>query len=254
MCWAEQSLWADEQAIQSVDLLFVDEAGQFSLANTLGTSAARSVVVLGDPQQLDQPQRPARSSGVGVSALTMSSVGTTMPSGIGAVSCRKPGAWHQRYCSFTSELFYAGKLKSLPYLAVQRLAETAVDSDRMPHDGNRSSSDEEVKAVAELVDQLIGAKWVDQDGKTCPLTATDLRSAPYNAQVNRLAARIIHSASRSGAVDKGTSAAVIYSMATSLSPEDAPRGDRILLLSQPPQRRHFARTLCHIHRCQPRPA
>lgn len=41
----------------------------------------------------------------------------------------------------------------------------------MPHDGNRSSSKEEVEAVAQLVGQLTGAKWMDQDGTTCPLTA-----------------------------------------------------------------------------------
>ena len=101
----------------------------------------------------------------------------------------------------------------------------------MPHDGNRSSSNEEVKAVAELVDQLIGAKWVDQDGKTCPLTAADLRVvAPYNAQVNRLAARLNPLGVPVGTVDKfqgQTCAAVIYSMATS-SPEDAPRGMEFL--------------------------
>jgi superfamily I DNA and/or RNA helicase len=81
----------------------------------------------------------------------------------------------------------------------------------------RSSSNEEVETVADLVNQLIGAKWVDQDGKTCPLTAADLRVvAPYNAQVNRLAARLQPLGVPVGTVDKfqgQTSAAVIYSMA-----------------------------------------
>ena len=231
-------LWADEHATQSVDLLFVDEAGQFSLANTLAVaSAATSVVVLGDPQQLDQPQKASHPEGVGVSALAHVLGGSeTMPSDRGIFM---PETWRlaPAVCSFTSELFYAGKLKSLPSLAVQRLAETAVFDGAglwwiaVPHDGNRSSSDEEVKAVAELVDQLIGAKWVDQDGKTCPLTAADLRVvAPYNAQVNRLAARLQPLGVPVGTVDKfqgQTCAAVIYSMATS-SPEDAPRGMEFL--------------------------
>jgi superfamily I DNA and/or RNA helicase len=115
-------------------------------------------------------------------------------------------------CRYTSELFYAGKLKPLPSLAVQRLAET-------------------VEAVVKLVDQLIGGKWIDQDGKTCPLKPADLRVvAPYNAQVNRLAARLDPLGVPVGTVDKfqgQTCAAVIYSMATS-SPEDAPRGMEFL--------------------------
>jgi uncharacterized protein len=49
-------LWAREEMADSVDVLFVDEAGQMSLANVLAISpAATSIVLLGDPQQLDQP-------------------------------------------------------------------------------------------------------------------------------------------------------------------------------------------------------
>ncbi|WP_173050065.1 TM0106 family RecB-like putative nuclease [Nitrospira sp. KM1] len=231
-------LWASEHATQSVDLLFVDEAGQFSLANTLAVaSAAMSVVVFGDPQQLDQPQKASHPEGVGVSALAHVLGGSeTMPTDRGIFM---PETWRlaPAVCSFTSELFYAGKLKPLPSLAVQRLTGTAVFDGAglwwiaVAHDGNRSSSDEEVRAVAELVDQLIGARWVDQDGKTCPFIAADLRVvAPYNAQVNRLAARLQPRGVPVGTVDKfqgQTCAAVIYSMATS-SPEDAPRGMEFL--------------------------
>ncbi len=53
----------------SVDVLFVDEAGQLSLANTVAISrAATSLVLLGDPQQLEQPIQgiaSARRRGVG---------------------------------------------------------------------------------------------------------------------------------------------------------------------------------------------
>jgi uncharacterized protein len=231
-------LWADEQATQSVDVLFVDEAGQFSLANTLAVSlAAMSVVVLGDPQQLDQPQKASHPEGVGISALAhVLGSSETMPSDRGIFM---PETWRlaPAVCSYTSELFYAGKLKPLPSLADQQLAGTEVFDGAglwwipVPHDGNRSSSDEEVKAVAELVDRLIRAKWVDQAGKTCPLTAADLRVvAPYNAQVNRLATRLQPLGVPVGTVDKfqgQTCAAVIYSMATS-SPEDAPRGMEFL--------------------------
>ncbi len=53
-----------------MDVLFVDEAGQMSLANTLAVSgAASSLVLLGDPQELDQPQKGTQPDGVNASAL-----------------------------------------------------------------------------------------------------------------------------------------------------------------------------------------
>jgi len=58
--------WAREEYASSVDVLFVDEAGQMSLANVLAVSqAANSVVLLGDPQQLDQPEKASHPDGVG---------------------------------------------------------------------------------------------------------------------------------------------------------------------------------------------
>jgi superfamily I DNA and/or RNA helicase len=43
---------------ESVDVLFIDEAGQMSLADVLAVAqGAESLVLLGDPQQLEQPQQ-----------------------------------------------------------------------------------------------------------------------------------------------------------------------------------------------------
>ena len=54
-------LWARPDAFQSVDVLFIDEAAQMSLANVLAVSqAAKSVVLLGDPRQLEQPMQGSR--------------------------------------------------------------------------------------------------------------------------------------------------------------------------------------------------
>ena len=85
--------------------------------------------------------------------------------------------------------------------------------------------------IANLVAQLLRAAWVDENGVNKPLVAADLRVvAPYNAQVNRLAARLEPLGVPVGTVDKfqgQTCAVVIYSMATS-RPEDAPRGMEFL--------------------------
>lgn len=231
-------LWADEDATGSVDLLFVDEAGQFSLANAVAIApAASNLVLLGDPQQLDQPQKASHPDGVAVSALAHALAGAEiMPPDRGIFM---PETWRlaPNLCAFTSELFYAGKLRSIPSLVNQRLADTgAFDGAGLwwmaaPHDGNRSASDEEVEVIAALVDRLVGATWIDRNGAPQSLTASDVRVvAPYNAQVNRLAARLEARGIPVGTVDKfqgQTCAVAIYSMATS-RPEDAPRGMEFL--------------------------
>ena len=63
-------LWARAGLTDSVDTLFVDEAGQLSLANVLAVAgAARNLVLLGDPQQLAEPSHATHPPGAGASAL-----------------------------------------------------------------------------------------------------------------------------------------------------------------------------------------
>ncbi len=231
-------LWASDKAVQAVDVLFVDEAGQMSLANVLGAArAAQSIVLLGDQQQLDQPSKASHPEGVSVSALDHVLAGErTMPAGRGIfLPCTRrlaPGI-----AAFTSEVFYEGRLQALPELANQRLAHVSpFDAGALwilpvAHTGNQSYSSEEVEAVADLVARLVAgpSQWIDREGVAAPLRAEHiLVVTPYNAQVSRLSARLpgVHV----GTVDKfqGQEAPVIiYSMATS-SPDDAPRGMEFL--------------------------
>lgn len=63
-------LWCKQEFRESVDYLFVDEAGQLSLIDTLAIShAAKNLILLGDPQQLTQPQQGVHPEGTEVSAL-----------------------------------------------------------------------------------------------------------------------------------------------------------------------------------------
>lgn len=229
-------LWAREEYARSVDVLFVDEAGQMSLANVLAASAAAgSIVLLGDPQQLDQPQKGSHPEGVGASALEhIIGDHPTIPPERGIFL---PVTWRlaPSICAFTSELFYDGKLESKPSLERQRLAGTGeLDGNGLwliavDHDGNRNSSMEEVDVVAGLVERVLapGVRWVNEKGEEAQMTSDDvLVVAPYNAQVVRLAERLQATGVQVGTVDKfqGREApVVIYSMATS-RPEDAPRG------------------------------
>jgi uncharacterized protein len=232
-------LWARDEMTGSVDVLFVDEAGQMSLANALAVSgAASSLVLLGDPQQLDQPQRGVHSPGSDVSVLGhVLGERSTMDPDQG-LFLEETWRLHPDVCGFISELFYDGRLVSRPENRNQRLnCQGPLDGTGLryvpvEHTGNQNESPEEVARVVGLVGRLLRdrATWSDKEGNARTLTVEDiLVVAPYNAQVSALAQRLPARA-RVGTVDKfqGQEAPlVIYSMATS-TPEDAPRGMEFL--------------------------
>ncbi len=229
-------LWAAEEALDLVDVLVIDEAGQMSLTNTVAASgAAESIVLLGDPQQLEQVQQGSHPEGTDVSALEHILGGQrTIPDDRGIFL---PETWrmHPSICAFCSDVFYEGRLRSHAGLEKQSLAGVAPFDGAglwvvgVAHDGNQSDSPEEVNAVERIVQKLLGkkAQWTDADGKSRPMTPSDvLVVAPYNRQVGELHERMLTYGVRVGTVDKfqGRQApVVIYSMTTS-SPEDAPRG------------------------------
>lgn len=236
-----QYMWTSKSMRKSVDVLFVDEAGQFSLANALAvTVAANSLVLLGDPQQLAQPDQGTHPPGAGASALEHMLDGQdTIPADRGIFldqTWRLPPA----IASFTSAHFYSGRLKAHPDCAgqvlhpapqMERFAGAGIFFERVEHEGNVSSSSEEAIHVVALIRGFLDAptSWVDRDGKRHRLELKDiLVVAPYNAQVGLIAEemrRVGLSSERVGTVDKfqGQEAPVVmYSMTTS-SPEDVPR-------------------------------
>ena len=232
-------LWSREDYIKSVDILFVDEAGQMSLANVLAMSpCARNLVLLGDPQQLEQPQKGSHPEGTDVSALQhVIGEGSVMPPDKG-LFLEQTWRLHPAICAFTSKQFYEGQLTSREGMELQGLsgptkyAGAGLWVEEVAHEGNQSSSPEEVERVTQVVAELTrkGVSWRGADGKPKPLQIEDiLVVAPYNAQVARLQERLGHRA-QVGTVDRfqgQEAAAVVYSMTTS-SPEDAPRGMEFL--------------------------
>src|SRR5688572_16445252 len=232
-------LWAREEFANSIDVLLVDEAGQMSLANVLAVSqSARSIVLLGDPQQLDQPTQGSHPDGVAVSALQhMLGSDKTIPADRGIFL---PTTWRMApsLCAFSSELYYERRLFSkhgLEHQALQNAGDLSsaglwyVD---VSHDGNRNHSPEELDVIVKLVQRLTrpGVTWTDENSNAKQVGIDDiLVVSPYNTQVNRLTEKLPEGA-RVGTVDKfqGQQApVVIYSMATS-RPEDAPRGMEFL--------------------------
>ena len=137
-------LWSRPEFAKSVDVLFVDEAGQMSLANVLAvTRAAHSIVLLGDPQQLEQPKKGTHPEGVGLSALQhMLGSHATIPTGRGIFL---PETWRlsPAIAAFTSEVFYEGRLRSKPGLERQQLVGTRVHRRRIMGGGCESRGEPE---------------------------------------------------------------------------------------------------------------
>jgi uncharacterized protein len=230
-------LWSRDEMADSVDVLFIDEAGQMALADVISVAhAAKSLVLIGDPQQLERPLKGSHPDGAEKSALEhlLGEHKTILPD----VGLLLPETWrlHPSICRFTSELFYEGRLKSR-----DALKGYVIDGHKwvkgaglwyvpVEHDGNRNSSAEEVEAIANIAASLLKPKIRFYRGTQSRNLQPDdiLIVAPYNAQVSDLLGRL--PGLRVGTVDKfqGQEApVVIYSLTTS-SPEDAPRGMEFL--------------------------
>lgn len=225
-------LWSEPTVAGLLDIIVVDEAGQFSLANAVGVSrSATSMVLLGDPQQLAQPTRAIHTEGAGISALAHMLDGhDTIPPNRG-VFLGTTWRMHPDITAYVSDLAYDGRLTAGPDQdrqaidAAAGLQGSGIRVLNVQHLGNAAASRQEVAAVANLWRRLTTGSFTNRDGETRPLTSEDvLIVAPYNNQVGLL--RHALPQARVGTVDKfqGQEApVVIYSM-TSSSAQDAPRG------------------------------
>lgn len=230
-------LWSCPEAFESVDVLFVDEAAQMSLANVLAVSqAAPAVVMLGDPRQLDQPLQGSHPEGTDTSALDHILAGAQTVEAEQGLFLEETWRLHPAICEFTSELFYESKLRSREGLELQIVdggPATGSGLRYIPvsHVGNHNCSPEEADVVANLVRGIVDAdaRWSDKDGNVRSVSMNEiLIITPYNAQVFEIQQRL--PGARVGTVDKfqGQEAPIaIYSLATS-SHADAPRGMEFL--------------------------
>ena len=232
-------LWASAKMTGSVAVLFVDEAGQISLANVVAMSTStESIVLLGDPQQLDQPMQGSHPPGADGSALAHVLAGAaTIPPDRG-LFLETTWRLHPVLCEFTSEVFYDDRLESERHLERQRLtlAGAVVDGvgPRMLSAATAGADNEspiEAAIVADLATTLVrDGSWTNADEVAAHLTWNDvLIVAPFNAQVGAIR-RLLPPEARVGTVDtfQGQQAPIsLYSMTTS-SPELAPRGMEFL--------------------------
>jgi uncharacterized protein len=217
---AAGTAWLFSRENQQVDYLFVDEAGQVSLADALAMgTAARNLVLVGDPLQLDQVLQGTHPGGSEVSVLKhLLGDDATVPPDRG-LFLERTYRLHPDVCGYISEEFYEGRLEPAP-VAAERTTPlgTGLRYLAVEHEGHRQESPEEVAVVRAEVERLGAAGITDV-----------IVVAAYNAQVNAVQEAL--PGVRVGTVDKfqGQEAdVVIYSMASS-SGEDVPRGLEFLL-------------------------
>lgn len=223
----------------ALDLLVIDEAGQYSLANTIAVSvAAKRLLLLGDPQQLPQVTTGTHPEPIDTSALGWLSHGhDVLPAELGYFLAE---SWrmHPELCRAVSDLSYESRLHSHPSTLERHLdgADPGLHPVPVDHAGNSIESPEEAAAVLEIVQRHLGMPWRDPDkGRDDVIRPSDLIVvAPYNAQVDLLR-RTLDDAGLAavpvGTVDKfqGQEAAIAIVSLTASSAADVPRGISFLL-------------------------
>jgi predicted RecB family nuclease len=222
----------------SLDLLVIDEAGQYCLANTIAVApAATNLLLLGDPQQLPQVSQGTHPEPVDTSALDWLVDGQrTLPDERGFFLDRSY-RMHPAVCAAVSELSYEGRLHSVTERTAARRLDGCQPGVRVlsvRHQGNSIESPEEADTILAGIRRLLGSSWTDEHG-TRPLAAADvLVLAPYNAQVSLVRQRLTSAglgAVRVGTVDKfqGGQAPVVFISMTASSVDEVPRGISFLL-------------------------
>ena len=190
-------LWAHPDAIGCLDVLVIDEAGQMALAQALAAArSSRNLLLLGDPQQLEQPTKGAHEDGADVAALVHMlgpSQATLRPDQ--GLFLDTTYRLHPTICQFTSEAYYEGRLLPAPGREIQRIGGSTAFAGsglclvNVWHQGNQAHSVEEIDVVTRVVRSLLQADttWTDVLGQTRRLEEDDiLVVAPYNAQVSAL--------------------------------------------------------------------
>ena len=234
-------LFSDAQADQWIDYLFVDEAGQVSLANlvAMGTSA-RNIVLLGDQMQLAQPIQGTHPGRSGESALDYLLDGQATIAPDRGIFLETTWRMHPDVCSFISDAVYESRLEAEPgnKRRVLRLGPGAhpllkpsgIVFAPVHHTGCAQQSAEEADVIRGIYASALEQKYVTREGRVRRITMDNiLVVAPYNMQVNRLK-EALPTGARVGTVDKfqGQEAEIVLISMTTSGEAELPRNIEFL--------------------------
>ena len=225
------ALLSIDQGTEKLDYLFIDEAGQVSVANLVGMSrCAKNIILMGDQMQLGQPTQGSHPDESGQSILEyLLQDHATIPADLG-VFLPQTYRMHPDVCRLISDQVYDGRLQSatptqnhiisMPPEILPKQA--GVHFIGVEHEGNTQGSEEEVAAIVDLAHQLIGQPlWTGDPAEWSDI----LFVAPYNYQVNLLKAALPDEA-RVGSVDKfqGQEAPIVFVSMCASDASESPRG------------------------------
>ena len=224
-------VFTEEQGTEKLDYLFIDEAGQVSIANLIGMSrSTKNIILMGDQMQLGQPTQGSHpdESGQSILEYLLQDHATIRPD-LG-VFLPQTYRMHPDVCRLISDLVYDGRLKSaattenhvIPALAEIISKQAGVHFVPVEHEGNTQGSEEEVEVIVALAKQFIGHQlWSGR-----PTDWNDiLFVAPYNYQVNLLRETLPDDA-RIGSVDRfqGQEAPIVFVSMCASDASESPRG------------------------------
>jgi uncharacterized protein len=224
------------------DYLFIDEAGQVSVANLIAMSrSTRNIVLMGDQMQLGQPSQGSHPENSGSSILDyLLHTTPTIPESMG-IFLGTTYRMHSAVNRFISDSVYEGKLVSAldndrqcikvpsEYQGILN-KEAGIISVPVFHEGNTQASEEEVAQIVLLASQLIGRVFTDKSGIERFIDWSDmLFVAPYNYQVNKLKAALGEQA-KVGSVDKfqGQEAPIVFLSMCASNANESARGMKFL--------------------------
>jgi len=226
-----------------LDYLFVDEAGQVSVANLVGVSrSAANIVIKGDQMQLGQPVQGTHPGESGQSVLEyLLRDHATIPKDLG-IFLGTTYRMHPEVNQFISEAIYEGRLHTGPNNHKQVVEipkgykgqlnkEAGILYFPVEHEGNSQASEEEATIINELACQFIGREFVDINGDRNVIGWEHmLFVAPYNHQVNILQ-QVLGDQAKIGSVDKfqGQEAPIVFLSMCASDVHEAPRGISFLL-------------------------
>jgi len=223
---------------EQLDYLFVDEAGQVSIANLVAMSrSSKNLVLMGDQMQLGQPSQGTHPAESGLSILDYLLHDTPTISNDMGVFLGTTYRMHSAVNQFISTHIYDGKLESHPdndkrtikvpndYKGILN-KEAGIIFSAVCHEGNTQASDEEVAEIETMVNQLLGRTFTELSDKSRPVTLDDmLFVAPYNHQVSKLKL-VFGNQAKVGSVDKfqGQEAPIVFLSMCASDANESPRG------------------------------
>lgn len=215
----------DEQA----DFIFIDEAGQLSIADLISIGrSSKNIILIGDQNQVASPLRAEHPGHSGISILDHLLEGLdTIPENRG-IFLNKTFRMNENINNFISQNFYDGRLNCddvaknrLINLDNSLITSQGINYIQMNHFNNVQTSKEEFVAISNILENMIGLEFIDNGNKRKLELEDFLVISPFNTQVNFLKSSLANqgmSDLKVGTIDKfqGQEApVVIISMASS---------------------------------------